>query len=271
MQSRPHFLAVSFFLSMLLWGCAAPPAPAAAAPTPDSTPPDVMLIGERHDAPGQIAQVNDTLLQLIREGRLAALVIEMAPAGTSTAALPRDADAAAIRKALHWGDKSWPWNRYAPAITTAVAAGVPVLGANLPQDQIATAMDDVSLDAQLSEAARARLGTALREGHCGLMPENRIPIMLRVQIARDRSMAHVLAESVLPGRTAVLLAGAGHADRALGVPQHLPTDLKVKSIAMVAAGDSPPGEFDAIRATPAAPANNPCAALALNLHDKTSR
>jgi len=246
----------------MLGACASPPRPVLQGD------PDVLLIGERHDAPRQIAPVVDELRRLAAAGRLAALALEMAPAGASTVALPRTAPEPAIRAALQWSDKSWPWERYAPAITAAVAAGVPVVGANLPKEQIATAMEDVSLDAQLPDDARERLSTALRDGHCGLLPEARIPPMLRVQIARDRSMAHTVAESAVTGRTVVLLAGAAHVDTHQGVPQHLPTQLSLRSIALVAEGDATPGRFDATWPTPAAPAGDPCAALALNLHAK---
>lgn len=263
-MQRRH-LPIFVFAVSLLGGCAAP---SGTAHPPD---PDLLLFGERHDAPGQIALVTGELSRLSAAGRLAALSIEMAPAGTSTVALPRDADPTAIRKALAWSDKSWPWDRYAPAITAAVSAGVPVLGANLPQDQIQTAMADVSLDAQLPDSAKARLSAELREGHCGLMPESRIAPMLRVQIARDRSMAHTLAESAVPGKTAVLLAGAGHVDTDLGVPQHLPTQLTQRSVALVAAGDNGSGQFDSRWPTPAAPTGDPCAALAVNLRDKSVR
>lgn len=257
----------ALIVAALLAACTAPPhkAPAPGALT------DVLLLGERHDAPAQMTKVTDELIRLAAQGQLAVLAIEMAPAGTSTAALSRAAAAPAIRQALAWNDKAWPWDRYAAPITAAVAAGVPVVGANLPQDQITTAMADVSLDAQLTDAARQRLATVIRESHCGLVPENRIAPMVRVQIARDRSMAHTLAESVVAGRTAVLLSGTGHADLELGVPQHLPTQLTIRSVAMVAEGDSAAGRFDALWATPAAHTGDPCAALALQLPDKPRR
>jgi len=253
-------------LSLAIAGCAAPGTRLA----PQGEP-DVLLLGERHDAPGQIARVTDEVNRLAAQGRLAALAIEMAPAGTSTVALPRGAGDAALRGALGWNDKAWPWERYAPAIRAAAAAGVPVVGANLPREQMRTAMEDVSLDAQLGDDARAQLATALREGHCGLLPEARIAPMLRVQIARDRSMAHTVAESAAAGRTVVLLAGAAHADGRLGVPQHLPIQLTVRSIALVAEGDPAPGQFDARWSTPAAPAGNPCAALALRQPERPAR
>ncbi len=256
-------------LALVLAGCA--------TPSPDNVPDasrarrialaptDVLLFGERHDAPGQADAVADVVRTLAARGKLAAVALEMVPQGVSTVALPRSASEADARKALAWNDRAWPWERYGPVVMAAVTAGVPVVGANLPEDQIATAVADVSLDAQLSVSVRASQAAAIRNGHCGLLPENRIEPMVRVQTARDRSMAHVLAESVSAGRVALLLAGAGHADLSLGVPQHLPTQLTVRSIVLVAEGDTVPGRFDAAWPTARAAAGDPCSALALHL------
>jgi uncharacterized iron-regulated protein len=53
--------------------------------------------------------------------------------------------------------------------------------------------------------------------------------MTRVQIARDRTMAQVLGSAARPGKTVVLIAGAGHADPELGVPLHLDGRLQAAS------------------------------------------
>ncbi len=234
-----------------------------AAQGPAAGHPDVLLFGERHDAPGQGLRVADTVRSLAAQGRLATLALEMAPEGSTTIALGRDAGEDAVRKALAWDERAWPWDRYGPAAMAAVAAGVPVVGANLPAERMKAAMADVSLDAQLTPAARAGQENAIREGHCGLLPEKQIGPMTRIQVARDRSMAHVLAESARPGKTVVLWSGAGHADRQLGVPQHLPIQLRVRSVALVAEGDQAPaaGSFDATWPTPPAPATDACAEL----------
>ncbi|WP_295849747.1 ChaN family lipoprotein [uncultured Xylophilus sp.] len=247
--------------AVLAAGCVGP----GPADSPRAVPPrtDILLIGERHDAPGQPALAAEAVRALAADGRLAVLALEMAPEGTSTVALPAGADEAAARSALAWDERAWPWERYAPAVMAAVAARVPVVGANLPAARLRTAMADVSLDAQLTPEARALQETAIRDGHCGLLPERQIGPMTRVQVARDRIMAHVLAQSVRPEATAVLLAGAGHVDRRVGVPQHLPTHLSVRAVAMVAAGDGAgaPAAFTAVWPSPPAPATDHCAAL----------
>jgi uncharacterized iron-regulated protein len=73
----------------------------------------------------------------------------MADTGASTSALKPSATEQQVRNALNWNDKGWPWAAYGPAVMTAVRAGVPVLGANLPRAQMPARMADSQLDLQL--------------------------------------------------------------------------------------------------------------------------
>ena len=112
-----------------------------------------------------------------------------------------------------------------PAIEACI-----VTGANLPREQMRDAMADSSLDAALPGPALKAQQQAIRNGHCGLLPESQITPMTRVQIARDRAMAATLAQLVQPGKTVVLIAGVGHVDRDTGVPRHLPAGLVSRSV-----------------------------------------
>ena len=223
-------------------------------------PADVLLLGEQHDAPEHQALQRESVEALSARSQLAALAMEMAENGRSTARLPASASETQVRAALAWNDKAWPWQAYGPVVMTAVRAGVPVLGANLPRARMKDAMTDVSLDVQLNEKALAAQRTAVRDGHCGLLPESQIEPMTRIQIARDREMAHTAAQAVKPARTVLLVVGSAHADKALGVPQHLPTELRVRSVGLVA-GNARGAGYDGIWRTPALPARDYCAAV----------
>ena len=223
-------------------------------------PADVLLLGEQHDAPEHQALQRESVEALAARGQLAALAMEMAESGRSTARLPASAGEAQVRAALGWNDKAWPWLSYGPVVMSAVRAGVPVLGANLPRARMKDAMTDVSLDVQLNEKALAAQRTAVRDGHCGLLPEAQIEPMTRIQIARDREMAHTAAQAVAPGRTVLLVVGSAHADKALGVPQHLPVELRVRSVGLVA-GDASRAGHDGVWRTPALPAKDYCAGV----------
>ena len=205
--------------------CASP------AATPDLLQSEtaILLLGEQHDEPAHHELEREMVQALASRGVLAALALEMADRGASTAGLAPDASEAMVRQALQWNSSAWPWEAYAPAVMAAVAAGVPVVGANLPRQQLRQAAADRNLDRELPGPAMKAQQQAIRTGHCGLLPETQVGPMARMQIARDRAMAATLQQLVVPGMTVLLISGAGHADPAIGVPRHLPAGLVVKS------------------------------------------
>jgi uncharacterized iron-regulated protein len=183
---------------------------------------ELVIFGEVHDQPDQQRQVADEVQRLAADGRLAAVVLEMAETPRNTAGLPRGATEAQVQQSLQW--RNWPWERYAAVVMNAVRAGVPVLGGNLPREQMRAAMADASLDVALPPPVRVLLAQEVRDGHCGMLPEAQMSGMVRVQIARDRSMAATAAQALLeagPQQTVLLLAGAQHASRDRGIPLYL--------------------------------------------------
>lgn len=228
---RPLLPAAALSLALLGAAGCATPAPLGAdgqARLATLLPADVLLLGEQHDAPAHQQLQRQAVQWLAARGELAALALEMAEQGRSTAGLPRHASESQVQHALAWRDAGWPWQTYRPVVMAAVRAGVPVLGANLPAARQREAMRDAALDARLPPAALAEQQQRMRDGHCGLLPESQIGPMTRVQIARDIAMADTVRAARQPGRTVLLVAGNGHVHRALGVPLHLPPDLTTK-------------------------------------------
>ncbi len=259
----PRFLA-PLVAAALLAGCAALSAEAPVARrVAGLLPADALLLGEQHDAPEHHALERETVQALAERGQLAALALEMAEEGRSSARLPATATEAQVRTALGWNDKAWPWTRYGPTVMTAVHAGVPVVGANLPRARMKDAMADVSLDVQLNGEAYAMQQEAVREGHCKLLPESQIGPMTRIQVGRDRAMAQAVVKARQPGKTVLLIAGAGHVTKVLGVPQHLPTDVSVKTVRLQAGGpaEDDTAAYDATWRTPALPPVDYCAGV----------
>ena len=262
-------------------------------------PLDALLLGEQHDAPDHQRIHREVIETLAARGALAGVVLEMAMQGNSTASLVNNGDQrevmgktggeagaseAAVRAALKWDEQAWPWATYAPAIMAAVRAGVPVMGANMPRAQMGAAMQQPDLDQRLNGPALKAQQQLIRLGHCNLLPESQISPMTRIQIARDVAMANAIVQAlanpsqpanavnvgnavhtVNTARTVVLLAGSGHVDRTLGVPQHLPPGLKVKSVLLVAGGESDAGskasDFDVVWAAAPVAAKDYCAGL----------
>lgn len=263
-------------LALLLGACALPPLDAAQqARLASLLPADALLLGEQHDAPEHQQLQRQVVQWLADRGQLAAVVLEMAEAGHGTAGLPPDASARQVRAALAWDDARWPWRTYGPVIMAAVAAGAPVLGANLSLAQMREAMRQSALDDRLPAELLAVQRQRIRDSHCGLLPEPRIDPMTRVQIARDIAMADAVAraaQQAAPGRVVLLITGNGHVHRALGVPRFLPVELKAKVLSAQAQSAQAAIENEALadRAlqagdlrwpTPPLPPRDPCATL----------
>ena len=229
------------------------------------------MLGEQHDHPDHHALQAWLIEALAARGRLAAVALEMADAGTRFDG-PRDAAEAAVRDALRWNAQGWPWAMYAPPVMAAVRAGATVAGVNLPDAAMKTAYADPRWDASVPPAVRERIVQEVADSHCGLLPEAQVPNMARVQFARDDNMAaHALALA-RPGQTVALLTGSVHADRSLGIALHLAAhaapagvDRPVQVFSLLLRGlaaDTPatvPRGYDAVWFTPATPPVDHCA------------
>ena len=258
----PHRLTACLALTLTLAGCSLVRGPDAAARLAAWLPADVLLLGEQHDAGAHQAVQQQVVAALAARGQLAALALEMADSGQSSAGLPANTSEEQTRSQLRWNNEAWPWAAYGPAVMAAVRAGVPVMGANLPRGDMRASMADAQLDQRLPGPSLKAQQQLIRQGHCNLLPESQITPMTRIQIARDRRMADTLAKAVQPGKVVVLISGSVHADKQLGVPQHLPAGVQVKSVRLLAGGQALPGEsFDSVWATEAVPDKDYCAGL----------
>lgn len=231
--------------------------------------PALLLVGEQHDAVAHQRLQRQLINALGREGRLAAVVMEMAEQGKSTAGLGAGASEAEVRQALDWNEQTgWPWPVYGPVVMAAVRLGVPVHGGNLPRQAMRSAMQDRALDGLLAPEALARQEESIRQGHCGLLPDAQIPSMTRIQIARDQTMARTAETLVQPGKTVMLIAGQGHVRRDLGVPVHLPAGLSQYIVMARTHADAAPASelpADTTWTTDAPPAKDHCADLVRQL------
>lgn len=258
-------LAAAALLAAALAGCASSSAPARdwTQQLQRWSDAPIVLLGEQHDAVAHQAWQQATVEQLAKQERLAALVIEMAPRTGSTASLARDASEDAVQQALQWQDAAWPWPRYRGVVMAAVRAGVPVLGGNLPRADMKQAMRNENLDTHLPPEGWQRQLDAIREGHCGLLPDTQLAPMARIQLARDASMAEVARAAVRPGKTVLLVAGRGHVLRGVGIPTWLPEAAGAK-VAVAQAGETSvaqASDVDWLQKTDALPAKDHCAEL----------
>jgi uncharacterized iron-regulated protein len=141
--------------------------------------------------------------------------VDAAQAATRAGQPPADA-----YQALSW-QANWDWGIYGPLVTYALSQPYPLLSANLDRAQIMQIYKQrptLSGEASTTQRVQATLLDDIRESHCGLLPEAQMPAMLAVQQQRDRRMAERLLAAPTP---ALLLAGAFHVRKDLGVPLHL--------------------------------------------------
>jgi len=191
-----------------------------------------VLVGEQHDNPDHHALQLWLMRQLAAQRAQGSLLMEMinpnqqanvdaVQAAARAGEVPSD-----LFKALAW-QANWDWSVYGALVTYAVKQPYPLLAANLDRAQIMQIYKQrptLEGTASTTPYVQTTLLNDIRESHCGLLPETQMPAMLAVQQQRDRRMAERLLSASAP---AVLLAGAFHVRKDLGVPLHL-SDLGAK-------------------------------------------
>lgn len=251
---------------------------------------DIVLLGERHgnaDHHALQAWATGIAAGARPQGRLVLEMVARADdAPLSAARAPEDV--AGLGEALAWEARGWPdFALYAPIIEAALGGGWRLVGGDVSREPLMAvargglaALDSgtrtaLALDAPLAEEAQARLSRAIAVGHCDLLPPERIPPMADAQRLRDATLADALLAEASP---AVLIAGALHVDRAMGVPAYLAQrapERPILAIAFLEIGEggpepaasvpgfgTPEPAFDIVWLTGAPAREDPCIGLA---------
>jgi len=186
----------------------------------------LVLVGEQHDNLGHHA-LELWLLQALQARRAqGSVLLEMLDDGQQLSveqaqlALRSGQPPADLPAALNWRS-DWDWSAYAPLVGYALAQPWPLLSANFERGEMMQIYrHPAPLNGALSTAQPVlnALREQIRDSHCNLLPEAQLPNMLAVQQQRDRRMAERLLTAPKP---ALLVAGAFHVRRDLGVPLHL--------------------------------------------------
>ena len=250
-----------------------------------------VLLGEKHDNPDHHALQARVLEALVDAGAKPVVAFEMFDVEKQPAidearrASPRDA--ARIASAVDWEHSGWPsWSFYAPIVQLALDAELPIVAAGLSAAKMRAMMKpadgvppDLDEGAQLTPEQRASLTDELRASHCGHLPEAMLPVMIRMQRARDVAMAKALAANVDDvHREGVLIAGTGHTRTDRGAALDLTARDPSRPVSSVAFVEVERGKdqprayasrwnttalpFDFVWFTPRATDDDPCAAFA---------
>lgn len=215
----------------------------------------ILLLGEVHDNPDGHAHRYADLQKMVVAGWRPAIAMEQFDRENQaelTKAQAACTDANCIISKV--GNKRWEWPHYRPVIQLAIDYKLPLLAANLSRSDAARVMREgyaavldkntissYKLDQALPTVVVNGQRAAMESGHCGKMPDNIVPSMVRAQVARDVWMAKVVADNA--DRGVVLLAGNGHVRRDLGVPVWLPASqqasLQIHGYVEDASGNKP--------------------------------
>lgn len=230
---------------------------------------DEVLVGERHDNPDHHALERWLLEALAQRREQGSLLLEMLnpdqqeKVDGAQASIKRGEWPADLPAALEW-QQGWDWRLYAPLVEYALAQPYPLLSANLNRAEIRDIYRRVPVitGAASAEYVRSELLKQIRGAHCNLLPEAQLPAMLAVQQQRDRRMAERLNAAPKP---AILVAGAFHVRRDLGVPLYLADqgDTRITRVLILAEVEEPlqAEQADFVWLTPARLQRDYCAGL----------
>lgn len=252
-----------------------------------------VMLGETHDNPDHHRLQAQLLQAMVTAGRHPTVAFEMLDLDQQPELTEflshRENKADALGAAVNWADSGWPaWSNYAPIARVALAAGLPIVAANLPTKTVrAVAMKgyktlspeqvkELGLDKPLAEPRREAMLGELFESHCKLVPKSELGGMVDAQRARNAIMAWRLAKRA-GDDGGVLITGSGHARSDYGVPRDLhdfTPDATVLSVALIEVQPhkEKPSDyaaqfnvrqlpFDYVVFTPAATREDPCEKL----------
>ena len=184
---------------------------------------DIVLFGEIHDNLFQHRARADLISKI--QNKKFTIVSEHLVSGSEIAysgSLLKDLEVIGFNK------KAWSWPVHKVLYKKFEELSLPVFGGNLSEKDInniyagrGLSQSDILTPlvkrSALDSQSKDKLLNDLVVGHCGIVEEDFLSVMFKIQRLRDASMAHI-ASKVVP---AIVIAGNGHVRRDYGIPQIL--------------------------------------------------
>lgn len=248
----------------------------------------IILLGEQHDNPIHHEIQNDVLETLAKEGRLKSVIFEQVDWTYQGVLdqLTKD-NFERLPKKLDWKDSGWPdYDYYEPLFRTALKARAKIIAGGLPRNRIelltkssyevafnAAEIERIKLRTPLDGVGHELLSKEIFEGHCKMIPEDHIEMMIPVQRARDAALVKGYQNEADISGVSVFILGNGHARKEFGVPfllRNIDPQLKVWSVGMQEVGSEalPQGAFDKVWITEKAEREDPCEQMKKHLEKK---
>lgn len=190
-----------------------------------------LLLGEKHtNADHHIGQAR-IIRQWLLSHQHAALVLEMLEVDTWPQSGHVWQDSEQLNTELMSLANRWDWQIYQPIIEVAVAERLPIVAANLSREALSSYSDgtacqlareekSVQICDTINQAKNAAINALIFDAHCGYVPREQLAPLVNIQITKDASFALSMINAGEDGN-AVLITGAVHARKDIGVPVHL--------------------------------------------------
>lgn len=186
-----------------------------------------LLLGEKHDNPDHHSLQLALLEYFLQQGLVSSVAFEMMDSDQvqllEQLQTRQIAGLDELKDSLQWDEEGWEWPFYGPMLNLVHQAGIPISAANINDETMMRVYSEPSsaaISAVLDPNAMSELDKDIDESHCGLLPESQFPAMVRVQQARDYSMAQAMGQ-VGADQLAILIAGNYHIRHDLSVPNYL--------------------------------------------------
>ncbi len=194
---------------------------------------DYIILGETHDNPIHHKHQSDIIQHFLDRGIRPTVVLEMLDTNEQDKIEKFHSSKVKTAKEFNtitgFSSKGWSFSDYQALLNTIAKGDLDILGGNLPakytrkiiKDGIQVAPDEVQKLLRkftLTEKQLLELNHEIMTGHCNALPETMLPGMVRVQQARDASLAASMLRSQTP---TILITGSGHAKKSRGVPAYL--------------------------------------------------
>lgn len=231
---------------------------------------DVLLLGEIHDNPAHHVYQQKLLKARIASGSRPALMMEQLNAedqpALDHALAGNDSEEVlnSITKLIKFSD----WQIYQPFLTIAVSNKLPVIAANVSNQQLqpviwrgyaaidAGELKRLMVEEVWSESRQNYLVKNMGGAHCGKLRDELRTGLTRSQRLRDALMVDTAVSSI--SRGVVAIVGSSHARRDIGLPLYFAArDPKARIVSVafveVSPGVTDPRKYEADSATGDAP------------------
>jgi uncharacterized iron-regulated protein len=167
---------------------------------------------------------------------------------------------------LSWEKSGWPDQKlFTPLFEAAIAAKSPIVAGDPSKTAIRAVarsglgsldtdtLKALRLDGALPPPLQDALLTELAEGHCGMMPKEKLAPMADAQRYHDAHLASATLAAVAEHGTAIVLTGNGHVRADRGVPLYLSKMVPDKLVVTVVFAETTDGKIDPNAYAPKAP------------------